>query len=134
MNHQKHLFNLDEGKHYFNNAYKAPLLKSAEAACLQALERERNPYLIKPSDFFEDAVHIRELFANLIHADRKNVAIGPATSFFFATALSNIKSKTNGNAITVDDEFPSGYFALKRWCADHQNQLVTVGPEGVQGP
>jgi len=126
MECQKHLFSLAPGAHYLNNAYKGPLLKSAEQACLNAIERNRNPYEIGVKDFFEDSQAIRNQFAKLINTTPNRIAIIPSTSYGFRSVLVNIKGKKNGTALITEDEFPSGYYALERWCSEQSNQLITL--------
>ena len=126
MECQKKLFSLEEGVHYLNCAYKAPLLKTSEEACIQALRRERNPAQMSVDDFFSDSQKVREYFAEIIHADAPNIAIMPSVSYGFSTALNNIAGKPGGKAITIQDEFPSGYFALQRWCRENKNELIVV--------
>ncbi len=126
MNCQKHLFSLSQDTHYLNNAYKAPLLRSAEDACLKALNRDRNPQGISIPDFFNEPAEIRKQFARLINTTENRVAIIPSTSYGFRSAFANIKGKPNGKALITEDEFPSGYYALKRWCSEQSNQLVSV--------
>ncbi|MCB9235575.1 MAG: aminotransferase class V-fold PLP-dependent enzyme [Bacteroidia bacterium] len=126
MKCQKDLFSLREGVHYLNCAYKAPLLKSAEEACLQALIRERNPVDISPNDFFATAGKVREAFGQIVNCAGSQVAILPSTSYGFASVLNNLPGKPGGHALTVEDEFPSGYFALERWAREHENELKVV--------
>ena len=126
MECQKKLFSLEEGVHYLNCAYKAPLLKASEEACIRALRRERNPAQMSVDDFFSDSQKVREYFAEIIHADAPNIAIIPSVSYGFSTALNNIAGKHGGKAITIQDEFPSGYFALQRWCRENNNELIVV--------
>lgn len=128
MKSQKHLFQLEKGTHYLNCAYKAPLSKAGEAACLKALKRGRNPYHITQEDFFTETIEVRKLFAELIHAKPQQIAIIPSTSYGFSSVLNNIKGKKKGNAITIQEEFPSGYFSLQRWCTDNKNDLIVVKP------
>jgi len=128
MKSQKELFSLDENVHYLNCAFKAPLLKSAEAACINALIKERNPFNKSANDFFETTADVRSSFGKLINAPAANIAIIPSTSYGFSSVLLNVKGKPNGNAITIQDEFPSGYFALQRWSEDHNNELIVVKP------
>lgn len=128
MESQKQAFNLREGIHYLNCAYKAPLLKSAEEAAIKALIKERNPIDISQDDFFEEAVEVRELFGKLVHCKAENVALIPSTSYGFASVLGNVKAKPNGKAITVKREFPSAYFSLKRWCTENNNRLQIIDP------
>src|SRR5690606_1217775 len=49
------------------------------------------------------------------------------------SALLNVKPKKKGNAITIKDEFPSGYFSLQRWCEKNDNELKVIEPNpGLQ--
>jgi len=129
MNCQKHLFNLRENIHYLNCARKSPLLKSAEEACINALKRGRNPVDISIDDFFDEANQVRAYFGEMVNCESANVAIIPSTSYGFSSVLNNISPKKNGKAISIHEEFPSGYFSLKRWCSDNQNELVIVSPD-----
>jgi len=129
MKCQKELFSLKGNIHYLNCAYKSPLLKSAEEACMKALARERNPAEISVDDFFQDVKIVKEYFAELINAQSHNVIIIPSVSYGFSTVLNNIKGKQNGNVITIKDEFPSGYFSLKRWSSENNNKLIVIEPD-----
>ena len=135
MKSQKHLFSLQPNIHYLNCAYKAPLLKAAEEACKETLIRERNPFNIEPIDFFTTNEKVRAMFAKLIGSEAKNIAIMPSTSYGFASVLGNIRGKENGNALTLQDEFPSGYFSLQRWCRENENELriAKPGSGNIQG-
>lgn len=130
LSNQKHLFNLRPGVHYLNNAYKAPLLKASEAAAIHALARTRNPVDLPPEAFFEEVEVTKRLFAQLINADSASVAMIPSVSYGMASALKNIAAKKGQKALTIQDEFPSGYFALKRWCEQQEVALEVIHPEG----
>lgn len=125
---QKHLFNLRDDEHYLNCAYKAPLLKSAEEIGIQAILKERNPSDISAEDFFDDTSVAKELFGKIVNCPSSRVAIIPSTSYGLSAALANINPSTRQNAITVQQEFPSAYFSLQRWCDDHTVQLNIVQP------
>ena len=129
MNSKKHLFSLRPDIHYLNCAFKAPLLRSAEEAAIKALIRERNPVDISTDDFFQVTSEVRESFAQLVNCTPGNVVIIPSTSYGFSSVLNNIAAKQNGNVITIQDEFPSGYFSLRRWSEKNQNELVIVRPD-----
>lgn len=128
MNCQKELFSLRADEHYLNCAYKAPLLKSVEAVGIKALERERNPVDMNPASFFSELPKVRASFAQLINAEPSQIAIVPSVSYGYSSVLKNTKPKTNGNAITIKDEFPSGYFGLENWCKQNSNKLIVVEP------
>ncbi len=129
---QKELFSLRENEYYLNCAYKAPLLKSAESACLEALIRERNPMDITAETFFEEMPLVRAYFAELINADAAQIAIVPSVSYGFSSVLNNTQAKPNGNSITIKDEFPSGYFALEKWCRHNGNDLIIAQPTNAE--
>ncbi len=128
MENQKHLFTLDEDVHYLNCAYKAPLLKTAETAAINAIVTSRNPVKIAQEDYFNEVDQAKEGFSQIVNCRPQNVVIIPSTSYGFSTVLKNIKGKENGKAITVENEFPSGYFSLKNWCERNQNDLEIISP------
>ena len=122
---QKHLFNLDTSEYYLNCAYKSPLLKNGELLAIQALKKERNPSYLKPFDYFNISEEIRTEFSKIINSNKDEVAIIPSSSYGFANVFNNLK--INGNkAITVENEFPSGYFSIKKWCSEKNIQLETI--------
>ena len=122
---QKHLFNLDTSEYYLNCAYKSPLLKNGELLAIQALKKERNPSYLKPFDYFNISEEIRTEFSKIINSNKDEVAIMPSSSYGFANVFNNLK--INGNkAITVENEFPSGYFSIKKWCSEKNIQLETI--------
>lgn len=122
------LFSLHDDVHYLNNAYKAPLLKSAEAAGIEMLVKQRNPQYLQAEDFFQGIDAVSERFGRLIHAPSDHIALVPSVSYGFANALNNISCASGQHAMTIADEFPSGYFALDRWCKRHNAQLKVIGP------
>lgn len=124
---QKELFSLNEGIHYLNCAYKAPLLKSAEAIAHEALIEQRTPSNLKPIHYFEDAETVRGLFAKIVNTSAQGIAILPATTYGFSSVLNNVEGKTGGKAITLENEFPSGYFSVERWCKENSNSLQVIG-------
>lgn len=126
---QKHLFSLDPGIHYFNNAYKAPLLTSCEEAAIKALKREKNPYTMTSLDFFREVDEVRAVFGRLINSETEDVAVIPAVSYGMASVLNNVRGEKGMKAITVENEFPSGYFALQKWCTLHEAELIVVSPD-----
>ncbi|MCP4443694.1 MAG: aminotransferase class V-fold PLP-dependent enzyme [Aureispira sp.] len=126
---QKHLFSLREGAHYLNCAYKAPLLKSADQAALKALMREQNPMDIGVDDFFDEADEVRALFGTLVNCSASEVAIIPAVSYGISSVLNNISCKKGQHALIVENEFPSSYFAIQRWCKNQEAELKIVQPD-----
>lgn len=128
---QKHLFRLDDKVHYLNCAYKAPLLKTAEQAAIDALKVQRNPSNILPEDYFNETNEARELFAKLIRCLPSEVAIVPSTSYASTSVLNNVTCRKGQYALTVENEFPSDYFAIESWCKNNDAELKIIKPNGT---
>jgi len=126
MQEQKSAFQLPEDIHFINCAYMSPLLRTVEEKGIEALIRKRNPTQIKPEDFFNQGHDVRHLYAAMVDCAPENLAIIPSVSYGISTALKNIKMEKGKHAITVSDEFPSGYFALERWCATNGAELKVI--------
>ena len=89
LTHQKHLFSLDTDSHYFNCAYKAPLLKHSEAAAIQALIKDRNPNKRTVGDFFSEIESVKVEFGKIVNCIPSQVAIIPSTSYGFSNVFNN---------------------------------------------
>ena len=122
---QKHLFNLDPSEYYLNCAYKSPLLKKGELLAINAIKKERNPSYLKPNNYFEISEEIRTEFSKIIKSHKSEVAIMPSSSYGFANVFNNIRIHGN-KAIVVENEFPSGYFSVKKWCSENNIQLDII--------
>lgn len=131
LDDQRHLFNLRDGVHYLNCAYKSPLLRAGEEAAQKALVRERNPVEISTADFFTEVSETRAAFGRLVNCKPERVALVPSTSYAMATALKNVECEAGKHAVVVENEFPSGYFAVQRWCEIHQAEMKVVGTDGL---
>ncbi|MDN3203309.1 aminotransferase class V-fold PLP-dependent enzyme [Algoriphagus sediminis] len=126
---QNSLFQLDPDVTYLNNAYRGPILKSSEEAAIEDLKKMRNPFSQNPEDFFTTVNSVKALFSQMVGSSADDIALIPSTSYGFACALSNWNNARGKNAITVRDEFPSGYFSLKRWAEENDSQLVIIDPD-----
>ncbi|MEO0897307.1 MAG: aminotransferase class V-fold PLP-dependent enzyme [Bacteroidota bacterium] len=125
---QKHLFSLPEGLHYLNNAYKAPLLKSAEEAAVHALIKARNPAKIQSEEFFTTVKQVKKIYGKLINCHHSDLTIIPSTSYGMSTVFNNLKGSPGKKAVTVAEEFPSAYLTMERWCEEQQVEMVVVDP------
>lgn len=106
----------------------SPLLKSVEEAGIQGIIRKRNPVDIKPVDYFREQEDVKAVFARLISASPRQIAIIPSASYGLITALHNVPAGLGNHAITIADEFPSGYYALQAWCRQHGKSLNVISP------
>ena len=128
MDSQKHLFQLPADSVYLNAAYMSPLLKSVEEAGIVSMQQKRNPVTIGRDDFFTGTDALKTSFGKLIQGDAAQCVIIPSSSYGFATVFQNLKSNGRKKALTIADEFPSGYLTLAHWCNTHKVELTIVDP------
>lgn len=111
---QREKFFLPSEQHYLNCAYFSPLMRSVEAAGIDALRFKRDPAQITPTMFFENADRIRALFASLINGRADHVALIPATSYGIAAIARNIKVGYGDNLVLIQGQFPSNVYSWHR--------------------
>ena len=78
-------------------------------------------------------MRFRELFAGLIHTSAERIAVIPSASYGLMNAVRNIPSDQGDHILLVEDEFPSGYMAARRWANDRGKELKQV-PRPEWGP
>lgn len=129
--HQREQFSLPAGLHYLNCATRAPMSRSVEKAGHDALQRQTNPFGLRPDDFFADAVRVRTLFSALLNnPDPERIAVIPAVSYGMAIVARNLAQKPGLRAgqriVLLDSEFPSDVYAWDRVCAERGLTITTV--------
>lgn len=133
---QKHLFSLPEGIHYLNCATRGPLSRSVEQAGHDTLTRQANPFGLRPDDFFNGAIHVRELFSQLINnPDPDRIAVIPAVSYGMGVVARNLPLKPGfqkgQRIVLIGDEFPSDVYAWGRVCDELGLTTTTIDvPDG----
>jgi len=125
---QKHLFQLPDDISYLNCAYISPLPKQVEEAGMQGMIRQRNPALIEPEHYFNDAEVIRRNLGKLINAAPRQIAIVPSASYGLKAVVNNLPLNNGRHAITVSAEFPSGYYTISNWCKQNNKELKIISP------
>lgn len=107
----------------------APNLKEVEAAGIQGISRKNLPFEITINDFFEPVERVKKAFSQLIHnPDPQRIAIIPSVSYGIASVARNIKPKSYGNIVVAAEQFPSNYYAWKRYADTYDLQIRTIGP------
>jgi selenocysteine lyase/cysteine desulfurase len=125
---QKHLFQLPDDISYLNCAYISPLPRLVEEEGIWGMIRKRNPALIKPEHYFNDAEVIRKNLGKLINAEPQQIAIVPSASYGLKTVVNNLPVTNGKHAITVSAEFPSGYYTISNWCKQNNKELKIIPP------
>ena len=114
MKNQRELFDLPDEVAYFNCAYTAPLLKSAQAAGRRAIADKAVPWTITADDFFTTLERARGLFGRLVGATVDDVAIIPAASYGVALAARNVTVEQGQKIIVLAEQFPSHVYAWRK--------------------
>ena len=104
----------------------SPQLKAATQAGLESVKRKSNPTSFTPEDFFSEVEIGKSLFGKMVNGATQQTAVIPSVSYGMANAINNVIPTAGQHAITISKEFPSGYFAAKRWCETHHAELKIV--------
>ncbi len=107
---QRALFEIPDEVAYFNCAYLSPLLRSVRQAGHRGVDRKVRPWQVFPQDFFDESERARELFAQLIDARAKDIALIPAVSYGVAIAAANLKLTAGDEIVALDEQFPSNVY------------------------
>ena len=129
MRSQKEKFSIPGSTTYLNCAYMSPLLKSVEKAGKLGIEKKRNPFTLKPDDFFSGSGPLRNEYAKLINVkDPKRIVIIPSVSYGLATVAKNVNLKQGDKIIVASEQFPSNYYPWQRITMETNSKLVAVAP------
>jgi len=123
---QRHLFSLPEGLHYLNGASRSPLLKSAEAIGISALQQQRVPGPVVGEEYLRVSEELRGNLGRLIHAPADAIALVPAASYGVAIAAHHVKLRAGQNVVMPDEDFPSDVYAWMVRCAETGAELRLV--------
>lgn len=123
---QRHLFDLeDKGITYLNCAQVAPFLKSVKQAGYDGIEDHSKPWHITSESFFKDAHVVRKCFADLVRASPEQIALISSASYGMAIAAKNVAFEKGQNILSLEEEFPSNYYAWKQ-LADRKGGEVRI--------
>jgi selenocysteine lyase/cysteine desulfurase len=123
---QKSLFSIPPGITFLNCAYMSPLLKRANEAGIEALQKRSHPWEIVIDDWFTPGETLRSLFAQIIQANSDNVALIPSVSYGIATAAKNIVLRADQNIVLLDQQYPSNVYAWRELARETKSTIVTV--------
>lgn len=96
------------------------------------MQKKRNPFLVSPANFFDDAEEVRNLFGQLVNAEPERIAVISSASYGMGIVTRNMKPAAGKKIITVHEEFPSDVYSLHRMCQEYNMQLITVKPPDVK--
>ena len=115
----KNFFSLPADTHYLNCAYMAPLSKRVKQAGSQALDILTCPSRLTVDDFFQPALRIRRLFADLINASKpEQIAIIPSVSYGMSIIARNTRLSSGDKVVVVEEQFPSAVYTWRKTCSN----------------
>lgn len=123
---QRDFFDIPKDVHYLNCAYMSPLMNSAVKAGCEGVQSKAHPWEITAPDFFTGSTKARELFAALINANKKDIALIPAVSYGTAVAAMNLPIQAGEKILVLAEEFPSNIYAWREKAKDQQAVIKTV--------
>lgn len=123
---QRHLFDIPADVVYMNCASHSPLLRTSFEAAQQAVMRKAHPWGSFREDAAAECETLRGLYARLIGASERDIAIVPSTSYGIATAAANLPVARGQKIVVLQDQFPSNYHAWVYLALDKGAELVTV--------
>lgn len=127
---QKHLFSIAGDVTFLNCSNMSPLLKSAGEAGIEQVNIRSKPWTITIDDWFNPAEELRQLFANIIHANKENIALVPSASYGIAVAAKNITLKSQQKIILIDQQYPSNVYAWRELSNETGAEIITVQKQG----
>lgn len=126
ISNQRHLFDIPADVVYMNCASHSPLLRKSFDAGQQAVMRKAHPWGSFREDAAAECETLRGVFARLVGASHRDVAIVPSTSYGIATAAANLPVARGQKIVVLQDQFPSNYHAWVYLALEKGAELVTV--------
>lgn len=108
---QRHLFDLPNDLLYFNAAAQTPCPTAAASAGREAVRRKWHPWDPERQKLGGEISRARELFAGLIGAEARDVAVTLSTSYGVAVAARNLSVGAGKSILVLQDQFPSNWYA-----------------------
>lgn len=112
---QRHLFSIETGHVWLNNAYMGPIPRPAQQAAEEALRRRAFPVSITADDFFTPAERTRTLLAGLAGTDAERIAFVPTASYGLAIVARNLDPRPGANVVVLAEQFPSNVYPWRLW-------------------
>lgn len=123
---KKHLFDIPQGVTYLNAAYMSPILKEAAMLGQQAVAKKLHPWETDIADFFTPPNRACQRMAEMIGANRDDVAVIPSVSYGMALAVKNLPLLRGQKILVLADQFPSNIYPWQEMAKARQAEVVTI--------
>jgi selenocysteine lyase/cysteine desulfurase len=122
----REVFDIPEEICYLNCAYMSPLAKPVLAAGKTGMQRKAHPWEISPADFFTETETCRERFAQLIGAERDDVALAPSVSYGITLASRNVPFGRGQSIAVLAEQFPSNVYPWQALARNHGGSIRVI--------
>jgi selenocysteine lyase/cysteine desulfurase len=125
-------FNIPRDICYLNAAYMTPQPRVVAEAAVRGTATRAQPWGITPPDFFKEVELLRAAFARQVGCSADNVAIVPSAGYGVSCAANNLPLDGSGVILSMNDQFPSNYYAWRRAALASGTTFHVVAPEAGQ--
>jgi len=130
--HYRTAFDIPRDICYLNAAYMTPQPRVVAEAAVRGTTTRAQPWGITPPDFFKEVEELRAAFARQVNCSPDNIAIVPSAGYGVACAANNLPFKGDGVILSMNDQFPSNYYAWRREALATGTEFYVVTPEAGQ--
>ena len=117
---------------YLNAAYMTPQPRVVAEAAVRGTTTRAQPWGITPPDFFKEVEDLRAAFARQVNCSPDNIAIVPSAGYGVSCAARNLPLVGGGVILSMNDQFPSNYYAWRRAALASGTAFHVVTPEAGQ--
>jgi len=117
---------------YLNAAYMTPQPRVVAEAAVRGTVTRAQPWGITPPDFFKEVEALRAAFARQVRCSPDNIAIVPSAGYGVSCAANNLPLDGGGVVLSMNDQFPSNYYAWRRKALASGSRFHVVTPEAGQ--
>ena len=129
------IFEIPHDVHYFNFAGMSPLPTRTRIAGEKAVSIKSTPWAVDTNfHFFQETDLARGLFAQLIGAQKQDIALIPSATYGITTAVQNLNLTESDEIVLMADEFPALYYPIQRATAERGAKLILARPESPNSP
>lgn len=117
---------------YLNAAYMTPQPRRVVEAAMRGATRRSQPWHVTPPEFFTEVEALRAAFARHVGCAPDNVAIVPSAGYGVSCAANNLTTGRGDVILSLNDQFPSNYYAWRRQADASRAEFHVVSAEAGQ--
>jgi len=125
-------FDIPRDLAYLNCASLSPLSHAVQEAGARGIDAKLHPWELTARDFFTGSDAVRGLFARLIGAQPRDIALVPAASYGIAVAAKNLPLRPGRRVVVLEGQYPSNVYAWRDLARRNGGTVLTL-PTPAEG-